>query len=152
MEQISERLYQTHPDHPFNNEAKTHGYLLVRDGGNLFIYSSGELYQEEAFVRNLGGIHRQYLSHVDEAAKSCDWVAKTFSSHLVCHEQERVAVAKKCTVHETFAKDFRLEPDFQAIHTPGHSPGSTRYLWESSGHRYLFTGDTVFLTNGRWGA
>lgn len=150
MKQISEHLYQTEPDHPFDNDVKTHGYLLVREGGNFLIYSSGTLRQEETFVQNLGGIHRQYLSHMDEAAKSCDWVAKAYGSRLVCHKREQVAVTKKCTVHETFPQDFKLEPDFQAIHTPGHSPGSTCYLWESSGRRYLFTGDTIILRNGLW--
>lgn len=143
-------LFQTDPDYPFGNEAKTHGYLLVRENKNFLIYSSGTMHQEEAFVRNLGGVGYQYLSHEDEAAESCDWVTRTFSSHLVCHEQEREAVSRKCAVHKTFKQDFKIEPDFQAIHTPGHSPGSTCYLWESSGQRYLFTGDTIYLSNGQW--
>lgn len=34
---------------------------------------------------------------------------------------------------------------FRAIHTPGHSAGSTCYLLETEGYRALFSGDTVFL-------
>jgi len=59
-------LFQTDPDYPFGNEAKTHGYLLVRENKNFLIYSSGTMHQEEAFVRNLGGVGYQYLSHEDE--------------------------------------------------------------------------------------
>lgn len=36
------------------------------------------------------------------------------------------------------------ELQLKAIHTPGHSPGSTCYLLEHRGKRILFTGDVVF--------
>jgi len=36
------------------------------------------------------------------------------------------------------------ELQLRAIHTPGHSPGSTCYLLEHRGKRILFTGDVVF--------
>ncbi len=32
-----------------------------------------------------------------------------------------------------------------AVHTPGHSPGEYCYLVEGSAHRYLLTGDTLFI-------
>ena len=42
--------------------------------------------------------------------------------------------------------------DIEVIPTPGHSPGSTSYLVPgSSGERYLFTGDTMFVgDDGNW--
>ncbi|HEY3684181.1 MAG TPA: MBL fold metallo-hydrolase [Streptosporangiaceae bacterium] len=46
------------------------------------------------------------------------------------------------------APDWRSgdgERRLSAIPTPGHSPGSTCYLFEAPGYRALFSGDTLFL-------
>lgn len=40
--------------------------------------------------------------------------------------------------------------DFEVIPIPGHTPGTTAYLWEGGEHRFLFTGDTVALSGGEW--
>jgi glyoxylase-like metal-dependent hydrolase (beta-lactamase superfamily II) len=36
------------------------------------------------------------------------------------------------------------------IPTPGHTNGATTFLWDSGEHRFLFTGDTVYLKDGEW--
>ena len=33
---------------------------------------------------------------------------------------------------------------------PGHTSGATAYLWDSGQHRCLFTGDTLYLSEGEW--
>jgi glyoxylase-like metal-dependent hydrolase (beta-lactamase superfamily II) len=39
----------------------------------------------------------------------------------------------------------------RAIHTPGHTPGSTSFALEDAGTTMLFTGDTLFRgAVGRW--
>ncbi|HEV8021619.1 MAG TPA: MBL fold metallo-hydrolase [Candidatus Lustribacter sp.] len=39
----------------------------------------------------------------------------------------------------------------RAIHTPGHTPGSTSFAFEDDGNTTLFTGDTLFRGGvGRW--
>jgi glyoxylase-like metal-dependent hydrolase (beta-lactamase superfamily II) len=43
-----------------------------------------------------------------------------------------------------------LDEDFEVIPTPGHTPGATAYLWDSGEHRFLFTGDTIYLDDGQW--
>jgi glyoxylase-like metal-dependent hydrolase (beta-lactamase superfamily II)/rhodanese-related sulfurtransferase len=43
--------------------------------------------------------------------------------------------------HETFSFS-KGGPQIEAIHMPGHTPGSTSYLIDS---RYLVTGDTIFI-------
>lgn len=37
--------------------------------------------------------------------------------------------------------------EIRALHTPGHTAGSMSYVWETSGQRHVFTGDTL-LING----
>lgn len=38
------------------------------------------------------------------------------------------------------------------IPTPGHTPGTTSFLWDSGRHRLLFTGDTLWIDKGDWRA
>ena len=150
MERVTEHLYCTPPEHPFANDAKTRAYLLRREGGNLLMYSSSKVREEEAHLRELGVVDRQYLNHRDEASEYCDWVTRVFDAPLVCHEREQEAVAHQCTVSETFDRRTRLHSDLEAIPTPGHCPGSTCYLWNAPDRRYLFTGDTIYLGAERW--
>jgi glyoxylase-like metal-dependent hydrolase (beta-lactamase superfamily II) len=42
--------------------------------------------------------------------------------------------------------------DIEVIPTPGHTDGSTCFLFKSPhGRAYLFTGDTIFPSNSSWG-
>ena len=50
----------------------------------------------------------------------------------------------------TFSKRHVLDDDFEVIPIPGHTSGATAYLWDSGGHRFLFTGDTIYLKEGEW--
>ena len=51
----------------------------------------------------------------------------------------------ECAIHA-------LDDDFEVIPMPGHTPGSTAYLWQSGEHRFLFTADTIVLRDGDWRA
>ncbi len=146
----SGHLLRTEPDHPFDNEVMTVAYLLKRDAGNLLLYSSSKIENEKLFIAGQGGVERQFLNHRDEASTSCDIVREHFGAPLVCHEAEREAVEGKCRVDETFGDRYHPYRDFEAIPTPGHCPGSTCYIWSTLEHRYLFSGDTIYLENGEW--
>lgn len=148
---VAKHLYKSDPEDPFGrSDCLTHAFLLQRDAGNILIYSSGQLEKEEDDIRKRGGITRQYLNHRDEAAAHCDWVSEAFGSKLICHEAERDAITKKCTVHETLSGATDIANDLIAIPTPGHCPGSTCYLWQGPDARYLFTGDTIYFEGGDW--
>jgi glyoxylase-like metal-dependent hydrolase (beta-lactamase superfamily II) len=69
---------------------------------------------------------------------------------LFVHERERRSVETKAHVRATFSRRHTLDDDFEVIPTPGHTPGATAYLWDSTEHRFLFTGDTIFLHDGEW--
>ena len=60
------------------------------------------------------------------------------------------AVEAKAHVRATFARRHLLDHDFEVIPTPGHTSGATAYLWDTGGHRLLFTGDTISLKDGEW--
>ncbi len=129
---------------------QTHAYVLRRPQGNAVLYSSSTLPSEADWLREAGGVDHQFLNHRDEAGPACDWVFDTFGAPLHCHELERDAIGKQCTVHGTFREEGYVLPDLLAIPTPGHCPGSTCYLWHGPDDDYLFTGDTVYLNEGRW--
>jgi glyoxylase-like metal-dependent hydrolase (beta-lactamase superfamily II) len=135
---------------PFGPSLDIRAYLLEREAGNLLIYRSDALPREAEAIRAHGGISRQYLNHRHEAAAVCDWVAETFDAPLFCHADEAPAVSSVCHVRATFSRSHHLDDDFEVIPIPGHTSGATAYLWDTGSHRVLFTGDTIFLSRGRW--
>jgi len=149
MKQIYPDLWQTNPEHPFP-QLTTHAYLLVRSVGNVFFYSSGHS-DEYQHIQKLGGITHQYLSHRDEAGPALVRIKQMFGSKLCCHRLEEKVVSKACPVDLTFqAREIHLG-DIEVIPTPGHTDGSTCFLFKSPhGKTYLFTGDTIFLSNDSW--
>ena len=43
-----------------------------------------------------------------------------------------------------------LYDDLEVIPTPGHTPGTTMFLWDNGEHRYLFTGDFLCFEGDSW--
>jgi glyoxylase-like metal-dependent hydrolase (beta-lactamase superfamily II) len=142
-----ERLYASTPEPlPFAPALHIRAFLLQRGAGNLLVYSVTGLESDAAAIEELGGISRQYLNHRHEAIFASDWV----DAPLFVHENERRSVAERAPVRATFSKRHLLDDDFEVIPTPGHTSGATTYLWDSGGHRLLFTGDTILLEDGEW--
>ncbi len=149
MKQIYPDLWQTDPEHPFP-DLTTHAYLLVRNEGNVLFYSSGHS-ADHQHIQELGGITRQYLSHRDEAGPPLVRIRQRFGSKLCCHRLEEKAISETCPVDLTFqTREIHLG-DIEVISTPGHTDGSTCFLFKSPhGQTYLFTGDTIFPSNDAW--
>jgi glyoxylase-like metal-dependent hydrolase (beta-lactamase superfamily II) len=147
MESAIEGLYASTPEPlPFAPSLHIRAFLLRRDRGNLLIYSVTGLEADAPPIEDLGGISRQYLNHRHEAMFASDWV----TAPLFVHENERESVAEKTHVRGTFSRRHVLDDDFEVIPTPGHTSGATAYLWDSGAHRFLFTGDTIYLHEGEW--
>ncbi|HEX2114022.1 MAG TPA: MBL fold metallo-hydrolase [Alphaproteobacteria bacterium] len=147
MKQIFPDLWQTRPEQPLPNVPQliTRAYLITRPDGNLLIYSTG-LEDEHRAIQELGGVSRQYLSHVDEAGPALGAIKARFGSELWGHEVEAEAVRKRSGVvpDRTFSGPETHLSDLEVIPLPGHTPGSTSYLYRSPhGRIYLFTGDTI---------
>jgi hypothetical protein len=138
-------LYASAPQPlPFAPSIDIRAFALRREEGNLLIYSAGEA---EALA-SAGGIARQYLNHRHEALFPSERIA----APLFCHRSDSDAVAERMSVRATFSRRHTLDDDFEVIPTPGHTPGATAYLWDSGQHRFLFTGDTIYLSGGEWRA
>ena len=140
-------LYATAPVAlPFAPELDIRAFLLERKSGNLLIYSSPEFDVNAPEVQKLGGVARHYLNHAHEAM----FVSDKLNAPLFCNEKDRTEVARETPVAGTFSSRQLLDDDFEVIPIPGHTPGTTAYLWDSGEHRFLFTGDTVALSGSEW--
>jgi hypothetical protein len=131
---------------PFAPSLHIRAFLLQRAHGNLLVYSTKGIERDAVAIDERGGIARQYLNHGHEAMFASEWV----DAPLFVHEADRDSVAKAYDVRGTFSKRHMLDEDFEVIPTPGHTPGATAYLWDSGEHRVLFTGDTLYLSDGEW--
>lgn len=147
LEPSISNLYASAPDAlPFVPGLDIRAFLLEHEPGNLLVYSVPEFDSNAPAVQKLGGVARQYLNHRHEAMLASDKV----DAPLFCHEKERAAVAEETPVQGTFSSRHLLDDDFEVIPIPGHTPGATAFLWDSGEHRFLFTGDTVALSDGEW--
>jgi glyoxylase-like metal-dependent hydrolase (beta-lactamase superfamily II) len=131
---------------PFDTSLDIRAFLLLRDPGNLLVYSVAGLESDAAVIAELGGISRQYLNHWHEAIFASDWV----SAPLFVHEEERPFVAERAHVRGTFSRRHVFDDDFEVIPTPGHTRGATAYLWDNGSRRLLFSGDSIFLEDSEW--
>jgi glyoxylase-like metal-dependent hydrolase (beta-lactamase superfamily II) len=147
FEEVLPGLLASRPQElPFAPSLHIRAFLLRRPAGNVLVYSVDGLASSEEALAELGGVGRQYLNHAHEAMFASDRL--TVPLHV--HENDRESVAKGIDVAESFSGRHVLGRDFEAIPTPGHTPGATAYLWDSGEHRFLFTGDTIFLSKGEW--
>lgn len=147
LESPIEGLHASAPETlPFAPTVDIRAFLLPRSRGNLLIYSVSEFDQRSPAIQDLGGVSRQYLNHRHEGMFASDQV----TAPLFVHVEERAAVEAKRHVRGTFSRRHVLDEDFEVIPTPGHTSGATAFLWDSGQHRFLFTGDTIYLDDGEW--
>lgn len=155
MQQLYQDLWVTEPDHPLPEELPDltmHGYLLVREAGNI-LFCRSEHPGDYERIRELGGVTRHYLTHWHEAAPGLARVKEMFGSKLVCHRLAEEIVAKTCPVDMTFDRQEVHLGAIEVIPTPGHTAGSSCFVYRSPhGRTYLFAGDTVYPNRGTWEA
>lgn len=117
-------------------------FLLRRPLGDVLVYAN-------AHVEPSLEATRQYLGHWHEALVAGQ------DSHLpvFVHDADREETARVMQVRGGFTKSHFLDDDFEVIPMPGHTPGSTAYLWDDERHRFLFTADSLYLgRDGSWRA
>ena len=148
MKQLQEDLWQStiHSMGTLN----THAYFLLRPEGNVLFYNTGNDDDLEK-IAELGGIRFQLLSHRDESGPSLNRIKDRFGSKLCCSALEAPIVGKDVQVDVTFQAEDHHLGDVDIIHTPGHTVGSICFFYKSPyGKSYLFTGDTIFQSGGKW--
>lgn len=103
-------------------------------------------------LRSAGkSIKYQYLGHRHEVGSSLKIIKKRFDSALCCGVDELTVIEAICAVDVVFSKREKHFAGIEVIPTRGHTAGSISFLYDSPhGLTYLFTGDTLFQSHGRW--
>ncbi|MEW5810686.1 MAG: MBL fold metallo-hydrolase [Actinomycetota bacterium] len=148
MKKVLRDLHETRTDSPFPG-LTTHAYLWTP--ANILFYSPASDAEFDE-LDALGGVRHQYLSHRDEAGPMLRRIAARFGSTLHAPAGDVGDISKHAHVHVPVTGRYIDANGIEIIPTPGHSPGSVCYLVPGAEGRYLFTGDTLFHTDGAWRA
>ncbi|MEV8376398.1 MBL fold metallo-hydrolase [Kribbella sp. NPDC056861] len=133
---------------PYQQNVVLRSFLLERPSGNVLVYNSPGLSDEAEAINALGGASRLLINHEHEAMYGDPAV----DVPVFVHERDRPATARSMGVTGTFDRRQRLDDDLEVIPTPGHTEGTTCYLWDSGAHRFLFTGDFLWIEDAQWKA
>lgn len=152
MKPLYPDLWLSTPEFPAENdmELMMHGFMLRHPRGNLLIGRIEHPADHNALAME-GGVIRHYLTHWHEAGPGAAAIQRRFNSALYCHSRSLSAVMAEVEPDETLAHDELHFGDLQMLSTPGHTPGSASYYYESPyGKNYLFVGDTITRDHHHW--
>ncbi len=133
---------------PFDRSVSIRAFLLERDEGNVIIYNAPGLGAAADEIRDRGGARKLLINHGHEGM----FGVPPIDAPVFVNELDRAALGGAMPVAGTFGGREMIGEDVAAIPIPGHTPGSTAYLWDAGAHRFLFTGDSVWLDHGDWSA
>mgnify|MGYP004724068277 CR=1 FL=1 len=106
---------------------------------------------DHEFLNDAVGRIHHYFTHSHESTAVAIAIQQRFSSALYCHSRSLGAVSLVIEPDETFTQQETHFGDFHLLPTPGHTPGSSSFLYHSPlGQTYLFVGDTLTCDYNRW--
>jgi len=133
---------------PYQHNVLLRSYLLERPQGNLIVYNSPGVSESADAIRVLGAPSRLLVNHGHEAM----YGQPELEVPIWVHREDRAEVSRSIDVAGTFDGNELIDDDLEVIPTPGHTPGTTSFLWDNGAHRFLFTGDFIWIENGEWKA
>ena len=111
-------------------------YFIVRNEGNILIDCPAWDKNNQDFLESNGGVSWLFITHRGAIGKSTE-IQKTFQSEILIQEQEAYLLPKSRVT--AFTEQFTIDSAMQVIWTPGHSPGSSCFYYNSQGG-ILFSG------------
>ena len=133
---------------PYQDDVLLRSFVLERPEGNVIIYNSPGVSSSVDAIRDLGGASRLLINHGHEAM----YGAPDLDVAVYVHELDRAEVAGSLSVAGVFDRRQMIDDDLEVIPTPGHTAGTTSYLWNNGSRRFLFTGDFIWIEHGEWKA
>lgn len=133
---------------PYQAGVLVRSFLLARPAGNVIVYNSPGLTSAAPYIRDLGGATRLLINHGHEAM----YGGPDLDAPAFVHERDRGETERSMRVAGIFTDRRMIDDDLEVIPTPGHTAGTTSYLWDNGDHRFLFTGDFLWIDNGAWKA
>ncbi|QIZ69548.1 MBL fold metallo-hydrolase [Oxynema aestuarii] len=111
-------------------------YFIVKKNANLLIDCPAWDETTQQFLEERGGVRWLSITHRTAIARAKE-IQQCFDCEIVVQEQEAYLLPGLEVT--TFHRELALDPDFEAIWTPGHSPGSA-CLYAGVAGGVLFTG------------
>jgi hypothetical protein len=133
---------------PYQNDVLLRSFVLERPSGNVIVYNSPGVTASADSIRNIGGADRLLINHAHEAM----FGAPDLDVSVYVHEHDRADVIRALPVAGVFDQRQMIGSDLEVIPTPGHTAGTTSYLWDNGSRRFLFTGDFIWIEHGDWKA
>ena len=131
---------------PFLSGIVVRSFVLEREQGNIIIYNSPGITIARSEILELGRPDRLMINHWHEAM----YDAPDLDVPIYVHENDRAQT--KLPIAGTFSKREKVADDLEVIPTPGHTPGTTMFLWDNGEHRLLFSGNAIWVQGGEWKA
>jgi glyoxylase-like metal-dependent hydrolase (beta-lactamase superfamily II) len=131
---------------PFLAGVVVRSFLLERPAGNIIVYNSPGIAAASAEILRLGRPERLLVNHWHEAM----YGAPGLDVPICVHERDQGQTA--LPIAGTFTRREKLASDLEIIPTPGHTAGTTMFLWDTGGHHLLFPGDAIWVQHGEWRA
>ncbi|MBX5318861.1 MBL fold metallo-hydrolase [Staphylococcus caprae] len=147
LDKVANGLYATPTTElPFDKRFRFKSFVLERSEGNIVIFHSGRIDEAADDIQSLGGADRVLMNHEHESLGG----QTHFNAPYYIHQDDKEAVTDTLQVAGTFKHREQLYDDLEVIPAPGHTPGTTLYLWDNGEHRYLFTGDFLCYEGDEW--
>lgn len=131
---------------PFLDGILVRSFLLEREQGNILIYHSPGINAASEDILERGRPERMLINHWHEGM----YDAPDMDVPIFIHEKDRSQT--DLPIAGKFSRREKIADDLEVIPTPGHTPGATMFLWDNGQHRFLFSGDTVWVRDGEWQA
>ena len=131
---------------PFLSGVVVRSFILGREHGNIIIYNSQGITAAAGDILDLGRPSRLLVNHWHEAM----YDAPALDVPIFVHEKDRENT--KLPIAGTLSRREKIGDDLEVIPTPGHTAGTTMFLWDNGEHRLLFPGDTIWVQGGEWKA
>ena len=133
---------------PYQHNVLLRSYVLQRPGGSVIVYNSPGVSEAAAAIEQLGPPDRMLINHAHEAM----YGRPNLDIDVWIHRADLQEVGKTLQIAGTFDQRQRIGSDIEVIPTPGHTPGTCSFLWNNGEHRFLFTGDFIWIEDGEWKA
>lgn len=133
---------------PYQHNILLRSYVLPRQDGTVVIYNSPGVSLAASAIRSLGRTSRLLVTHAHEAM----YGQPDLEIDVWMHRADLGDIGETLDVAGTFDRRERIAPDLEVIPTPGHTAGTCSYLWDDGTHRFLFTGDFIWIEAGEWKA
>lgn len=131
---------------PFLRGVVTRSFVLEREQGNVIVYNSPGITAAADDILSLGRPDRLLVNHWHEAM----YGAPDLDVPIFVHADDRARTG--LPVAGTFSQRETIGGDLEVIPTPGHTAGTTAFLWDTGEHRLLFPGDSIWVQGGAWKA